>query len=125
MGLTIKVSGEFKQTTKFLDKILNLFRTGVFDKFGQKGVNALRQYTPKKTGTTANSWYYEINRNSGNVTINWLNSNINKGVLIAVILQYGHGTRNGGYVRGRDYINPAMRSIFQQIADDLWEEVTK
>lgn len=125
MSIKITVKGDWKKTDKFLERIKNLFKLGVFDKYGRAGVNALQSATPKDSGRTANSWSYKINRSSGKVSIVWSNSNINKGVNIAVILQYGHGTGTGGYVSGRDYINPAMRSIFDNMADELWREVTK
>ena len=93
--------------------------------YGQRGVNALAAATPKDTGLTAASWYYEVERTDNDLAIYWKNSNTNNGVNIAVILQYGHGTNGGGYVRGIDYINPALRPIFEEIANDVWEEVTE
>lgn len=125
MSMKITVKGDWKKTNKFLERIKNLFKLGVFDKYGRAGVNALQAATPIDSGLTANSWSYKIKRSSGRVSIVWSNSNINKGVPIAIILQYGHGTGTGGYVAGRDYINPAMRSIFDNMADELWREVTK
>ena len=86
---------------------------------------ALSSATPVRTGLTANSWYYEIEHQNGSVSITFNNSNVNKGVPIAIILQYGHGTRNGGWVQGRDYINPAIQPVFDRIAKEAWEEVTK
>lgn len=121
----ITVRGDWKKTNKFLERVKNLFGLGVFDKYGRAGVEALRAATPVNTGTTASSWSYKIVRKSGVLSIEWHNSNINKGVPIAIILQYGHGTNRGGYVQGRDYINPAMRSIFDNMTDELWREVTK
>ena len=97
----------------------------ILEKYGQKGVEALQQYTPKDTGKTANSWFYEIVESGNEIDIIWKNSNINKHVNIALILQYGHGTRNGGYVEGIDYINPALRSIFKDLADEVWEVIVK
>lgn len=125
MSIKLVSTGDWKKTNKFFDKIAKIFKNSSFDKYGKMGVAALRSATPKRTGRTANSWYYEIKKTNGQMTINWLNSNINEGVVIAVILQYGHGTRNGGYVVGKDYINPAMRGVFQNIADGIWEEVTR
>lgn len=125
MSLKINVQGDWNTTKKFLDKAKGVFKKYSFDDYGKMGVEALRANTPIDTGSTANSWYYKIERDGKGVTINWLNRNVNKGVVIAVILQYGHGTGNGGYVRGTDYINPAMRNIFQKIADDMWREVTE
>ena len=88
------------------------------------GVDALAAATPVDTGKTAASWTYEIEKKNGSYSIVWLNTNVNKYVNIALILQYGHGTRNGGYVKGRDYINPAIQPIFDKIAEDAWREVT-
>lgn len=95
----------------------------ILERYGQEGVSALSSATPTDTGTTANSWSYEVSSNGDTHTIYWSNSNTNKGVNIAVILQYGHGTGTGGYVAGRDYINPAMRPIFDRIAEEAWKEV--
>lgn len=125
MGIKITVQGDLKKTHRFLERAKELFKLGVFDKYGKAGVSALQAATPIDSGQTANSWSYKINRSRGRVSIEWNNSNIQKGVPIAVILQYGHGTGTGGYVAGRDYINPAMRSIFDNMADELWREVTK
>lgn len=107
-----------KNAEKKIKNIKNL------DTYGALGVKALREATPKKTGKTANSWSYNIVKTGNGLSIEWNNSNIVKGVPIAVIIQYGHGTGTGGYVQGLDYINPAMRSVFQKIAEDVWEEVT-
>lgn len=97
----------------------------ILQKYGQQGVAALSAATPVESGTTANSWSYEIKTSGQSATIYWSNSNVNKGVNIAVILQFGHGTGTGGYVQGRDYINPAMRPIFDKIAEEAWMEVVK
>lgn len=123
--LKITVKGDWKKTTNFLERVKNLSRSGVFDKYGRAGVEALRAATPVATGKTASAWSYKVKKSSGSVIIEWSNNNINKGANIAVLLQYGHGTRNGGYVQGRDYINPAMRSVFDNMANELWREVTK
>lgn len=96
------------------------------ERYGPRGVAALKEATPKDSTDTANGWYYEIVNKPGYFTIRWLNSHVDtSGVPIAVLLQYGHGTRNGGFVEGEDYINPALRPIFDQIATDMWKEVTK
>jgi hypothetical protein len=100
-------------------------RLSDLDRYGQEGVAALASATPVDSGLTARSWYYEIKRDRNSATISFLNSNIQNGVPIAVILQYGHGTRNGGWVQGRDYINPAIQPIFDKIANSAWKEVTK
>lgn len=125
MSFKITVKGDLVKTKRFLERAKNLFKLGVFDKYGKAGVNALQAATPIESGETANSWSYKIVRSSGYVSIEWSNSHINEGVSIAIILQYGHGTGTGGYVEGRDYINPAMRPIFDEMADELWREVTK
>ncbi len=120
----IEQNGNFSKTIKFLTHAKNVFDKGSFDKYGKMGVEALRHYTPKDSGKTADSWYYEVVREKNRVVINWLNRNINDGVPIAIILQYGHGTGTGGYVQGTDYINPAIDSVFNKIAEDAWREVT-
>lgn len=121
--ITIKSKGNFKKTDNLLAKILKRDYVTVLTKYGQLGVEALRNATPVDTGLTANSWSYEIVEDSSGIKIYWKNSNIVKGVPIAVILQYGHGTGTGGYVEGTDYINPALKSVFEKIADAAWKEV--
>ena len=121
----IKASGSYKKTFNWMERLLDYFNKGGLDKFGKRGVDALAAATPKDTGKTADSWTYEIVRENGKVSIVWSNTNVNDGVNIAIILQYGHGTGNGGYVVGTDYINPAMHSIFASIADEAWKEMTK
>ena len=117
--------GDLSKTTRFLERAKEVVRMSNLDKFGQEGVAALASATPVESGKTANSWYYEIEHTNGSVKISFCNSNVNKGVPIAIILQYGHGTRNGGWVEGRDYINPAIQPIFDKIANEMWREVTK
>lgn len=121
--ITFRHSGDFKDTEAFLRKIKNKSYSNLLEMYAQRGVQALAAATPKDTGKTASSWGYEIQRSDREITITWTNSNVNKGVNIAVILQYGHGTRNGGYVKGRDYINPAIRPIFDDMVHDIWKEV--
>lgn len=123
--ITFRQKGDFSKLTRFLEKAKEAVKLGDLDKYGREGVSALSSATPIDSGKTAESWYYEIKNQNSSVSINFLNSNINKGVPIAVILQYGHGTRNGGWVQGRDYINPAIRPIFDKIAESAWREVTK
>ena len=123
--ISISQKGDFSKLTGFLERIKNVIKIGDLDKYGREGVAALSAATPKESGLTANSWYYEIERSKDSVAISFHNSNVNKGVPIAIILQYGHGTRNGGYVEGIDYINPAIQPLFNKIAEDAWEEVTK
>lgn len=116
--------GDFSKTEKFLKKALGKDYMRILDKYARLGVQALSAATPVESGLTAASWDYEIIQEGSGLSIFWTNSNVNKGVKIALILQYGHGTRNGGYVVGRDYINPAIRSIFDNMAKDAWKEVT-
>lgn len=123
--IEFRTMGNFNKTMSFLKKNRKLKFTDL-DKFGQAGVDALRLATPKDSGLTADSWYYEIVERDGSIAINWLNSNVVDGWCnIAVILQLGHATGTGGYVEGRDYINPALRPIFDKIAKNAWEEVTR
>lgn len=121
--IVFKQKGNFKKTRKFLKRCSNLQLDDLLDQYGKEGVEALARATPKDTGKTAASWNYAVHKSDGRITITWSNSNIVNGVPIAVILQYGHGTRNGGYVEGVDYINPAMRPIFERIAQRAWGEV--
>lgn len=121
--ITLSSSGNFDRTFRFLKKMQNLRIQNILEKYAQQGVQALSQATPLDTGRTASSWSYEVEVGNETATIHWMNSNVNKGVNIAVILQFGHGTGTGGYVQGRDYINPAMRPIFDRIAEEVWREV--
>lgn len=121
--IVFKQKGNFKKTRKFLKRCSNLQLDDLLDQYGKEGVEALARATPKDTGKTAASWSYAVHKSNGRIIITWSNSNIVDGVPIAVILQYGHGTRNGGYVEGVDYINPAMRPIFERIAQRAWGEV--
>lgn len=123
--ITFKSKGDWSKTTKFLERSRKMGRNWNLDKYGREGVNALMSATPVDTGLTASSWYYNITIDDGIAKITFCNSNIQNGVPIAVILQYGHATRNGGWVEGRDYINPAIQPIFDKIADNAWKEVTK
>ena len=122
--ITIRQKGDFSKVTRYLEKVKKSARFDVLDKYGKAGVAALSSATPVDSGLTASSWYYEIERQNGYVKINFCNSNVNKGVPIAIILQYGHGTGTGGWVEGRDYINPAIQPIFDKIVEDAWREVT-
>ena len=116
--------GDFSNLERFINRVLRKDYLNVLEKYGQLGVQMLSEYIPKDSGKTAASWSYQIVGENGKTSLVWTNSNINKGVPIAIILQYGHGTRNGGYVSGMDYINPAMRPIFEELADKVWREVT-
>lgn len=123
--ISFRHQGDFSKLTSFLERAKQAVKIGNLDKYGREGVKALESTTPVDTGLTAKSWSYKIENKNGTVTLSFHNSNIQNGVPIAVILQYGHGTRNGGWVEGRDYINPAIQPIFDKIADDAWREVTK
>lgn len=123
--ISFRQKGDFSKLTSYLEKAKETIKLGNLDRYGQEGVKALSSATPQDSGKTASSWYYEIEHKNGSVSISFHNSNINKGVPIAIILQYGHGTRNGGWVEGKDYINPAIQPIFDKIASEAWKEVTK
>lgn len=123
--IRFRQKGDFSNLSRYLERVKEAAKLGILDKYGREGVAALSSATPVESGKTASSWYYEIKRQNGSVSITFNNSNINKGVPIAIVLQYGHGTGTGGWVQGRDYINPAIRPIFDRIADDAWKEVTK
>ncbi len=122
--IKIRHRGDFKNTEGFLNKAKDLQVVRVLERYGREGVDALSRNTPIDSGATASSWGYEIRKNRGRYSIVWTNSNIINGIPIAILIQYGHGTRNGGYVRGRDFINPAVRPIFDKIAEEVWREVT-
>lgn len=123
--IRFKQRGDFSSLTSYFQRIKEVIKFSDLDKYGREGVVALEMYTPKDTGLTSRSWRYKIEHGNETVSISFYNTNINQGVSIAVILQYGHGTRNGGWVEGRDYINPAVRPIFDKIAEEAWKEVTK
>ena len=123
--ISFRQKGEFSKLTSFLEKAKEAVKLGDLDKYGRKGVAALASATPIDSGLTADSWYYKITNKNGSASITFYNSNIQNGCPIAIILQYGHGTKNGGWVEGRDYINPAIQPIFDEIAENAWREVTK
>lgn len=123
--ITFRQKGDFSKTEKFLKKSMGRDYVKVLEKFGQYGVEALTAATPVDTGMTAVSWSYKIIQNEDGMSVEWHNDNINKHVNIAIILQYGHATRNGGWVEGRDYINPALQPIFDLLAKAAWKEVTR
>jgi len=126
-AMSIKVRGSFKKTQAFLTKAGNVKQSisRILEKYGMEGVRALSSATPVDTGKTAGSWYYEVIQNSGSFAITFRNSNVVDGLPIAILLQYGHATGGGGYVQGRDYINPALRPIFDRLAEEAWTEVVK
>ena len=123
--ISFRQKGDFSKLTRFLERAKNLVHLSDLDRYGREGVAALTSATPVDTGKTAASWYYDIKINKESASITFNNSNIQNGVPIAIILQYGHGTRNGGWVEGRDYINPVIQPIFDKIAEEAWKEVTK
>lgn len=125
MRVKFRHKGDFSKVTRYLKKSKGAVRRIDFDKYGRAGVTALASATPVDSGETANSWTYEVKRSANTASITFYNSHVNQGVPIAIILQYGHGTGTGGYVQGRDYINPAVQPIFDQLADSAWKEVTK
>lgn len=123
--ITMTSSGNFNNTSKFLKGVVTSNYKSIFDKYGRMGVNALSAATPFDSGETAKSWKYQIKQYKGGASLSWINTNTNDGVVIAIILQYGHATGSGAYVQGRDYINPAIRPIFNNITNEIWREVTK
>ena len=125
MGISFKHKGDFSKLNRYLLHAKKSVRARDLDKFGIEGVAALASATPVDSGLTASSWYYEIQTKDGSTTITFNNSNIQNGVPIAIILQYGHATGNGGWVEGRDYINPTIQPLFDKIAEQAWKEVTK
>lgn len=125
MTITFKQHGDFKNTEKFLNRAQRMNAVAILAKYGQKGVSVLASATPKDTGLTASSWSYFTEINKKGCSINWTNSNTEYGAPVAILIQYGHGTQYGAYIQGIDYINPAIKPILEQIAQDLYEEVLK
>lgn len=123
--ISFKQKGDFSKTISYLKKIRNPIPNSVLERYGQYGITALSAATPKDTGLTADSWRYEIKRTKTSVTLSFCNKNIQNGVPIAVVVQYGHATKNGGWVEGIDYINPTLKPIFEKLVKELWEEVKK
>lgn len=121
--ITFKSKGDLRKTETFLNRCLELFDMGILNSYGRRGVEALSSATPVLTGRAANSWYYTINKNKYGFEITWCNSDIEGGCNVAVLLQYGHGTGTGGYVKGIDYINPAMKPIFEDMIEDFTRRV--
>lgn len=118
------VRGSFKNTMRFLERMINREPFKALDSYAQEGVAALQAFTPKDSGVTADSWYYKIEDDGSHLRIIWMNDSSNNGVSIPIILQFGHGTGTGGYVAGRDYINPAIQPVFDKIAERVWRGVT-
>lgn len=123
--IRLSAKGNLSKVIRFLNKLNPNTIYSRLDKYGQMGVEALSKATPKRTGLTASSWYYDIYVGSESASITWANSNKNKGVPIALVIQYGHGMPNGGYVKGIDYINPAMRPVFKKIQESVLKEMTE
>lgn len=123
--IRFRQKGDFSKATKYLEKAKKAAGMKDLSKYGKAGVAALSSATPVDSGLTASSWYYEIKNQNGRISIDFCNSNINDGIPIAIILQFGHGTGTGGWVQGRDYINPAIQPVFDKIADEAWREVTE
>ena len=123
--ISFRQKGDFSKADRYFERLREVAKLGILDKYGREGVAALSSATPVESGRTASSWYYEIKHGPDSATIEYHNSNINDGVPIAIILQYGHGTGTGGYVEGRDYINPAIQPVFDRIVEDAWKEVIK
>lgn len=123
--IKFRQKGDFSKLTRYLERVKEVVRLGDLDKYGREGVAALASATPVDSGLTASSWYYKIEQSNGSAKISFHNSNIQNGVPIAIILQYGHGTGTGGWVEGRDYINPAIQPLFDKITNEAWREVTK
>lgn len=121
-SVTLSYRGDFSKTTQFLEKGLNLINLSVFDKYGKEGVERLKEATPKDTGLTSESWTYKISKTKSSITISWWNSNIQNGVPVALVLQYGHVTGWGGYVSGIDYINPALKPVFDDLSKRIFKE---
>lgn len=122
--ITFRHKGDFSKLTRYFERLKEAIKLGILNKYGQEGVSALSSATPVESGKTASSWSYEVENQGGCAKISFFNSNVNKGVHIAIILQYGHGTGTGGWVEGRDYINPAIQPLFDKIVEDAWKEVT-
>lgn len=123
--IVFRQKGDFSKLNRYLERARNAIHIGDLDKYGREGVAALSSATPVDSGLTASSWYYEIHHTKNGASITYNNYNIQNGVPIAIIIQYGHGTGTGGWVQGRDYINPAVRPVFDKIAENVWKEVTK
>lgn len=122
--ITITSKGDFAKTFSFLNASKKINLNSILDKYGKEGVSLLSTNTPIDSGKTSTSWTYKIENSKGKTSINWYNTNVINGVNIAIILQYGHGTQNGGYISGRDYINPALLPLFNRMTNEIWKEVT-
>lgn len=123
--LSISAKGDFSKTLSWLKRLKFEKLMDKLKMYGDQGVIALSNATPKRTGLTAGSWSYEIEQTKTSITITWKNSNMARDAIpIALLIQYGHGTRTGGYVQGIDYINPALKPVFEEITENVWKEIT-
>jgi hypothetical protein len=122
--ITVSSTGSFKNTEAFLQHVQKLDVIRILETLAQTGVDALEGATPVDTGLAANSWGYEVTRNGGVYTVSWTNSDVENGYPVAIMIQYGHGTGTGGYIQGQDYINPAIKPVFDAISDKIWKAVT-
>lgn len=122
--ISVKVKGDWSKTTSWLDKIISRHNFKVMEKYGREGVAALSAATPVDTGVTASSWDYRIEQTDGSISLVFVNNNKTKtDIPIVILLQYGHGNGRGGYVQGRDFINPAIQPVFDKLVEELWKEV--
>lgn len=123
--ISFRSTGNFTKTELFFERAKEVFHMGILDKYGKMGVEILKKNTPINSGKTAESWEYSIEKDSNGYSLVWHNTNINDGVPIAILIQYGHATGTGGYVKGTDYINPSMKPIFDDMANEIWKEVSR
>lgn len=124
MGVSITSTGSFEKTLASLTAMQKIDIPSILNACGQEGVNALARATPIETGLAEHSWSFKVKSSGGRYEIAWVNTDIENGFRVVIMLQYGYGTGTGGYVQGRDFINPAMRPIFDKIADKVWKAVT-
>ncbi len=124
-SITVKQRGSFDKTKRYFERLSNSTQLIDLKKYGAEGVRALASNTPVDTGLTASSWEYEIQKTKNSIMIGWYNTNTHDGYNVALLIQYGHGTKNGGYVSGIDYINPSLKPIFEKMSKEIWAEVTK
>lgn len=122
--IKVKIKGNWNKTEHFFDRILHKGWYGTLTTYGEIGVKVLSNATPKNSGDTANSWGYEIKKNKQALTLIFTNSANTSVAPVVILLQYGHGTKNGGYVKGIDFINSALKPVFQEMADEAWKEIT-
>lgn len=125
MGIRIRQKGNFKNTERFLRNASSFDPIYILQRYGEIGVEELRRVTPKDSGLTADSWYYEIEKDKGKYTIRWLNSNVVDGVNVAILIEYGHTTKSGTYVPPNQFIAPAINEVFRRLAIQIGEEVSK